>query len=80
MSDIIATDKTSALGMNRRMALKAFAAIAAATQSAPLRAETPSSLTLARTVSGPAGTATDPDLRAGIVPWSRTLTATQLTL
>jgi hypothetical protein len=80
MSDIIATDKTNALGMNRRMALKAFAAIAAAAQSAPLRAETPGSLTLARTVSGPTGTATDPDLHAGIVPWSRTLTPTQLTL
>ena len=78
MSTIIATDKTQRPGVNRRMALKALAAIAAASQTAPLQAETSAPMSLARPGAAPAGTPTDPDLRAGLVPWSRSLNAQQL--
>ena len=66
-STIIATDKTQRPGVNRRMALKALAAIAAASQTAPLRRNVCTN-ELARPGAAPAGTPTDPDLRAGLVP------------
>lgn len=81
MSKIIATDRPLATGVSRRMALKALAAITAATQTAPLQvqaaAESPK-MSLARPGAGPTGTTTDPDLHAGIVPWSRSLSTPQL--
>ena len=79
MPTIIATDKTQRPGVNRRMALKALAAIAAASQTSrrckPIRRlhHEPSA-----PWCSPAGTLTDPDLRAGLVPWSRSLNAQQL--
>ncbi|MEC7414675.1 MAG: gluconate 2-dehydrogenase subunit 3 family protein [Pseudomonadota bacterium] len=78
MSKIIATDKPQRQGVNRRMALKALAAIAAASQTSPLQGQTSVPMSLARPGAGPAGTLTDPDLRAGIVPWARSLNAQQL--
>ena len=78
MSKIIATDKPQRQGVNRRMALKALAAIAAASQTSPLQGQTSTPMSLARPGAGPAGTLTDPDLRAGIVPWARSLNAQQL--
>ena len=53
MSTIIATDKTQRPGVNRRMALKALAAIAAASQTAPLQAETSAPMSLARPGAAP---------------------------
>ena len=48
MSKIIATDKPQRQGVNRRMALKALAAIAAASQTSPLQGQTSTPMSLAR--------------------------------
>ena len=80
MTDIIASDKAPNHGMNRRMALRVLAAITASTQAPAALASAEPALDLARQVSGPAGTLTDPDLRAGLVPWPRTLESAELAL
>lgn len=80
MADIIASDKTPSGGMDRRMALRVLAVITAGTQVPATLANAESTLDLARQVSGPTGTLTDPDLRAGLVPWSRTLGSAELAL
>jgi hypothetical protein len=80
MTDIIASDKASNNDMDRRMALRVLAAITASTQAPMTLASAEPALDLARQVGGPAGTLTDPDLRAGLVPWSRTLGSVELAL
>lgn len=80
MTDIIASDKASNNDMDRRMALRVLAAITASTQAPMTLASAEPALDLARLVGGPAGTLTDPDLRAGLVPWSRTLGSVELAL
>ena len=55
-------------------------AITASTQAPAALASAEPALDLARQVSGPAGTLTDPDLRAGLVPWPRTLESAELAL
>ena len=80
MTDIIASDKASNNDMDRRMALRVLAAITASTQAPMTLASAEPALDLARQVGGPAGTLTDPALRAGLVPWSSTLGTAELAL
>lgn len=63
---LIASDR----GVNRRMALKVM--LAAGIAPAALGAE-PRGGPQPRSIAGPAGTVTDPDLRNPVVPWNRTL-------
>ncbi len=91
-SEIIATDgqasSTAAQigGVSRRAALQALLAAGVALPQAELWAAHASTaqatvagpLSLARPGAKPRGTLTDPDLRAGVVPWPTTLDARQL--